>query len=59
MRPGNVMTLKIINCYACYDFGEVIDKFDQGKRERCHCQAANDKTNRKKSQVSHYKKWQK
>jgi hypothetical protein len=28
------MTLKIINCYACYDFGEVIDKFDQGKRER-------------------------
>ena len=33
-RSGNLLTLKIIKCLACYDFGEIIDPFDQAKRTR-------------------------
>ncbi|KKL53722.1 hypothetical protein LCGC14_0937460 [marine sediment metagenome] len=40
MRPGNLLTLKIIKCLACYDFGEIIDPFDQAKRTPCACQPA-------------------
>ena len=39
-RPRNLITLKEIRCLACYDFGEVIDKFDHSKRARCDCRPA-------------------
>jgi hypothetical protein len=34
----NLITLKIITCHHCDDYGEIIDRFDQAKRARCHCQ---------------------
>lgn len=27
-----------IRCLACYDYGEVIDRFDHSKRRSCECQ---------------------
>jgi hypothetical protein len=39
MRPGNLMRLQIVKCLACYDSGEVIDRFDHSKRRRCGCGA--------------------
>jgi hypothetical protein len=44
MRPGNLMALYVIKCIACYDLGEVIDRFDHSKRRHCGCRAAGDLT---------------
>jgi hypothetical protein len=40
MRLGNLLTLKIIHCLTCYDFGEIIDPFDQARRVVCACRSA-------------------
>jgi hypothetical protein len=42
MRPGNLMKLQIIRCLACYDSGEVIDRFDHSKRQLCECSGTSD-----------------
>jgi hypothetical protein len=39
MRPGNLLALKIVKCLACYDYGVIVDRFDQDKRSPCECGA--------------------
>lgn len=43
-RPGNLMTLHVIDCLACYDLGEVINPFDHSERTPCGCQAGQPET---------------
>lgn len=38
-QPDNLLTVKIVKCRICYDYGVVIDRFDQAKRIPCHCPA--------------------
>ena len=42
MTQRNLLTLIRITCLCCYDFGWIIDRFDHGKRETCHCQQVSD-----------------
>jgi hypothetical protein len=44
MRPGNLMrpTVSPIRCMVCYDFGEIIDRFDHSKRRPCECGVAKE-----------------
>lgn len=37
---SNLIHLHRITCYTCYDYGVIIDRFDQTKRTPCLCRAA-------------------
>jgi hypothetical protein len=33
----NLIKVHVIKCLLCYDLGQIIDPFDQGKRKPCPC----------------------
>jgi hypothetical protein len=34
---ANLIKVHVIKCLLCYDLGQIIDPFDQGKRKPCPC----------------------
>jgi hypothetical protein len=34
---ANLIRVHVIKCLLCYDLGQIIDPFDQGKRKPCPC----------------------
>lgn len=45
MRPGNLLTLRVIKCKTCYDLGEIVNLDDHGKRKPCKCRSKKKEAN--------------